>query len=702
MDFPRPPVDTGFGFHDSASCYWEPHGQHYSYARMLREHGATWYLMWVFDENKADYAKALIDNGIMPIVRIGPAKMPQPMIQMSTVEAYIAAGVKWFMLGNEYNLHEEWGPDDNWKGIDKPIRHVADWYVRIADEVRARGGWPLTPPPSLGGHCLHRDWFERFMYALQNIATEQGRTMKNLLYPGGIGIHCRSSGNPLEDGPEDYDCSAREWEWFNDTVVRFVGEPLPMANGEWGDEPGWCKRLHPEFDNRQKWEWWHNRNIEQIKWCDPNNDGYSYPEQVFANCFWVIHDGGTWDDCGMLNNRTYLREMGGSDTTPLWDALPGLVTWNRLGEQPTPPPQPKPKPPPEVKMRAYLKDGSETDAGKLLEAYSVVIAPCQGPGFYVVEVRERCEAANCDVWVKGAGAEPLVGKAVRWGWPGEEVDQETDPYGRVGFPMTEKAYYLPSEGGGPHWVAISGPSEVVRGIGMVVSTVHCTLNFVFQYLEGTPAPQPEPPTPEPPPEPYTLVARLNQAPHGFKDYREQVQSVTGVDMEAVRVESLKAGRISDFGAPLFDKVDAIAVHHLGGDYLGALELVAWEVNDNFVVQHDTCPYHFLIDKSGRILFMVPIKYVTHHAGARANKGSIAVCFEDEANEKQMESGRFLIAALYELMGQGWGAFRLLGLFPHNQLGYANGQGQLWHTACPGAVWPKLLWSGAWPDLREGL
>ena len=163
-------------------------------------------------------------------------------------------------------------------------------------------------------------------------------------------------------------------------------------------------------------------------------------------------------------------------------------------------------------MRAYLKDGSETDAGKLLEAYSVVIAPCQGPGFYVVEVRERCEANNCDVWAKGAGAEPLVGKSVRWGWPGAEVSQETDPYGRVGFPMTKDAYYLPSEGGGPHWAAISGPSEVVKGIGMVVSTVHCTLNFVFQYLEGTPAPQPEPepPTPEPPAEAYTLKGALNK------------------------------------------------------------------------------------------------------------------------------------------------------------------------------------------------
>jgi len=378
------------------------------------------------------------------------------------------------------------------------------------------------------------------------------------------------------------------------------------------------------------------------------------------------------------------------------------------GELPAPPPPEPPTPPapgpgstPEVKMKAYLKDGSETDAGKLLEAYSVVIAPCQGPGFYVVEVRERCEANNCDVWAKGAGAEPLVGKSVRWGWPGAEVSQETDPYGRVGFPMTKDAYYLPSEGGGPHWAAISGPSEVVKGIGMVVSTVHCTLNFVFQYLEGTPAPQPEPepPTPEPGPDddPYLFKKRLERdAPYGFKDMREQVGAVTGVDMEAVTLESLMAGRISESGAPLFDKMEMIVAHHLGGPYYGALELVEWAVNDCEDVDHDTCPYHFLIEKSGRILFMVALKYLTHHAYGANNTG-IGICFEDDANEKQMQSGRFLIAALEELMGGDWGAHRRLGLIPHSMVW----NGEKWHTTCPGAVWPKIL-RGAQPDFRGDL
>jgi len=369
------------------------------------------------------------------------------------------------------------------------------------------------------------------------------------------------------------------------------------------------------------------------------------------------------------------------------------------GELPAPPPAPPdpgPEPQPEVKMRAYLKDGSEIEPAELLEEYAMSVELCEGPGFRVVELRERCESNTCDVHVKGMGGELLVGQAVRWGWPGTEISQPTGYDGRVGFVMGLKSYYNPAQTPGPHWVAVVGTSDLVSGIGMIPGTVHCTVNVIFQYLEVAPEPQPEPPTPEPPPEKYILVARLNQAPHGFKDYREQVKSVAGVDMKAVTLESFMAGRIDESGAPLFGKLDMIVVHHLGGAYFGALELVEWAVNDCEEVHHDTCPYHFLIEKSGRILFMVAIKYLIHHAYGANNTG-IGIVFEDEANEKQMESGRFLIAALEELMGGGWGASRHLGLMPHSMVW----NGKTGHTTCPGAVWPKIL-RGERPDLRRSL
>jgi len=324
MDFPKPEFDTGIGVHDDANCYWKPPDM-YEYARWLREHGITWYLLFVGDENKADYCRALVDAGIMPIVRFWPAKMPRPNIDQGHVDAYLAADAQWFVLGNEFNLDAEWTGERPQDGPEK----CADWYARVASEIRAKGGWPLTPPPSLGGNVNHRIWFTRFLQRLVELGFD--------LEPGGVGLHCRSVGNPLEDGPEDYDCSAREWEWFDATIKELTGSTVPMANLEAFDEPNWSKRLHPEFSPEQKWDWWRERNLTQMRWFDPNNAGYKYPPRVFANCFWILHDGGTWNDCGLLDNYYYDKETGRGRETDLWKQMPGTITWEREEQLPLPP-----------------------------------------------------------------------------------------------------------------------------------------------------------------------------------------------------------------------------------------------------------------------------------------------------------------------------------------------------------------------------
>ena len=692
MDFPRPPVDTGFGFHDSASCYWEPHGQHYSYARMLREHGATWYLMWCYDENKADYAKALIDNGIMPIVRLGPAKMPRPGIQMSTVEAYIAAGVKWFMLGNEYNLHEEWTPDDHWKGIDKPIRHVADWYVRIADEVRARGGWPLTPPPSLGGHWLHREWFERFMYALENIAAEQGRTMKSLLYPGGIGIHCRSAGNPLEDGPEDYDCSAREWERFNDTVVRFVGEELPMCNGEWGDEPGWCRRLHPEFDNRQKWEWWFNRNIEQIKWCYSGSPGYTYPDNVFANCFWVIHDGGTWDDCGMLNNRTYLREMGGSDTTPLWDALPGLITWDEGAPEPPPAPAPGPDPQPQPPAEIEFVGLTEDMIGML-----AVTGPDDpsAPYWKVVRVEIQPETNNQSAF---AIADMQKRYTANFFWPDGEhlVDSEDDegtiPEGRVNVAsMPLFACW------GPYGVEIYGNSEALVGFGLygdppdleITHTAHHPTLVYFQLVEpGEPEPEPEPA----PDIPYRFVDALNcrlkaAGLPALLDLRQEIG--------AKYARMSLVGKRSNAASERVRSYKSIDLHHTAATGpLNVMRLAEyhWKPVAQGGRGYDIIAYHLTDDELGQVTFAKAFALWSAQAGVTwVNKTGIAVAVQGNfvsgsPTNPQLKALKCIIESLDEWVGEAQGKPYPLPILPHKAIV---------DTQCPGNLYEKYI---AWRDL----
>lgn len=188
--------------------------------------------------------------------------------------------------------------------------------------------------------------------------------------------------------------------------------------------------------------------------------------------------------------------------------------------------------------------------------------------------------------------------------------------------------------------------------------------------------------------PYTLKARLKQRP-GFQDLRFEVEQLS--DMARVKTESLDAGRMNKSGDPLFNGLWYIVVHHLGGKYYGTLELTEWEIHSNPKVDHATCPYHFVVKKSGEFDWAVALKYRTRGA-AGANDHGIHIAFEDDATDRQMETGRFLIAALFELFGGGWGSFRPIGLMPHSIVW----DGEPTHTQCPGKVWPKLLSSGPWP------
>ena len=398
------------------------------------------------------------------------------------------------------------------------------------------------------------------------------------------------------------------------------------------------------------------------------------------------------DDAGAGSHRPVVRYVE--------DYVKGLSP----GPQPEPPPKPEPgpiEPLPKVKMRAYLKDGSETDAGKLLEAYRVVIAPCQGPGFYVVEIRERCEPANCDVRVKGAGAEPLVGKSVRWGWSREEVGQETDPYGRVGFAMAASAKYDPALGGGPHWTAVAGNSETVRGIGMIMGTVHCTLNFVFRYLEGTPAPQPEPepPMPEPPAEPYTLKGALNKRLEaaGLPPIQDVRSTILEKYVDLTRVGKRGLGP---------ESLWSITFHHLP-TLETCLEADVLEVA-RYHTQTKGWPdisYDLIVgfeDEEGKVptFFTGLLVHYSEQSGyGRVNRYSIAVAVAgnfsiDEKTRQpkqrptkgQLKALRCIVESLEEFVGGGRGQCRPLPILRHYDVV---------NTECPGVLYEDYV---AWRDL----
>lgn len=492
LEWPVPAGDTGIGVHDNPDAYEKP-ADPVGFAEDLWNRGVRWYLAWIFDENKADFIYQLRRRGIEVMVRPGPAHMPRPMIDMaSQVQAYIDVGVNYFVLGNEYNLFEEWNTEDNWKGFDKPLRHQAEWYVRVAREVSNRGAWPFTPPPSLGGHMLHREWFSRFMWAIHNMADEQRVPMIDLLQPngrGGIGLHCRSVGNPLEAGPDWYDCSAREWEWFAACVKSHVGKWLPMANPEAFDEPQWCR---PMLGSHYNWNLWKDRNIQQFRWFDPDNESYRYPPEVLFNAFWVIsaHRLSPWPQCALIGNYIHYIQRG-DYMTDLWKAMPGVITWER-DENVTPPPPP---PPPDVQLRVYDAWGTKRNLAWAQEKYGVKLEQFQGKGWHVSQMRERVgAAAGMKMFFYDEHGSPAYGLPVEFHWPGGcDCDKITEVDGKVGFAYGSGAWISDPAVGGPHWIVVEdADADELGGLGMLGGTNHDHLDFVWKYgmLEGTTPPDP--------------------------------------------------------------------------------------------------------------------------------------------------------------------------------------------------------------------
>jgi len=288
--------------------------------------------------------------------------------------------------------------------------------------------------------------------------------------------------------------------------------------------------------------------------------------------------------------------------------------------------------------------------------------------------------------VKGMGGELLVGQAVRWGWPGEEVSQETDPYGRVGFAMAASAKYDPALGGGPHWTAVAGNSETVRGIGMIMGTVHCTLNFVFQYLEGTPEPQPEPPTPEPPPEAYTLKGALNKRLEaaGLPPIQDVRPTILEKYVDLTRVGKRGLGP---------ESLWSITFHHLP-TLETCLEADVLEVA-RYHTQTKKWPdiaYKLIVgfeDEQGKVptFFTGLLAHYSEQSGyGRVNRYSIAVAVAGDFTKQsptagQLDALRCIVESLEEFVGGGRGQCKPLPIFRHYDLV---------NTECPGNLYEKYV------------
>lgn len=689
---PRPLNDNGIGMHDDGVSGPGTMPRMYSLIDQMQDKRFHWLtLVMNVTREKLPLIRYAQDRDIMVLVR--PFEQPchpRSRMQEDWVKACMDHGAHYFIDWNEPNLGgvECNKPYNEYKYAGVPDGHEAfvnrllDQWLADADTVRKCGGIPLLFPMSPTAYTSNDVYFHRRLYR-ELIALAKQRGCLDWAFEGtGIAIHNRPCDGMLLD--KDDRCAFRDYEWIEKLFSEALERPIPLFGTESGYESGMVDKhlmVHHGIHNPDRMlslEWHKRLNHEIFARMNPAHPKAWKPYLICQN-MWLSHDGpASWPGSGWKLNQWALGEA------PAWRDMHELPYFTRAEGTDVDPDPVDPDPidiefvglTDEMIERLTLS-GPDDSAQPYWKIYRVEIqATTDNMSAFAVLPRERVGEVMFR-WPSGS----------QLAWP------KHDEYAPVGAKDWAASMPMFNAWGG-YSVEVQDNSEAIHGFGLygdnleLTHTAHHPVLVYFAWVN------PNGPEPEPDPDiPYTLKRRLEMAPHGYKDFRMQVAEVS--DMEAVRLASLQARRIDSNGNPLFGNLTQIVLHHLGGQYFGPINMVEWEINENTEIDHDTSPYHFLIERSGRICWLVAVKYLTHHA-LGANIHGIGIVFEDEANEKQMEAGRFLIASLYEFFGaEGWGSFRLTGLIPHRMVW----NGETWHTSCPGEVWPRILWSGSWPKLK---
>ncbi len=179
---------------------------------------------------------------------------------------------------------------------------------------------------------------------------------------------------------------------------------------------------------------------------------------------------------------------------------------------------------------------------------------------------------------------------------------------------------------------------------------------------------------------YTLAGRLKEAPHGFTDWREQIEAIS--DMPRL-----------ELGRRQFGDLKMVVVHHSGAKPSSIMDLARWAI---YTRGQPTIPYHMIVTGDGMLHFTARLAWATQHTFLH-HGDSVGVTFmgnfvDEPPTQEALETMRFLIRALWEFFGQDWGEYRPLALVPHNLVW----NGETWFTQCPGKAWDALIWGGDWP------
>lgn len=204
--FPRPPQDNGWGIHWIPTLHAQPTATVDRFVAEVSRLGIKWVKIMQADQPKVEHEyliRALIQRGIMPILRVYRADNAPYEHLEALVRQAVPLGVYYYELYNEPNVAGQAGGWQEGERI-RPER-IADNWLLAAEAVTRAGGYPGTPALAPGGHYEDTAFLRAFLRRI----VARGR--KDILEKSWIALHNYFLNHPL-DYPED--------------PVNLKGEPL--------------------------------------------------------------------------------------------------------------------------------------------------------------------------------------------------------------------------------------------------------------------------------------------------------------------------------------------------------------------------------------------------------------------------------------------------------------------------------------------
>ncbi len=273
----------------------------------LQQLGATWVTVWAADENQVARIKPLIDAGIEVVLRTNPiGHKPHPDYgpTRDQIARYVAAGVHYFVPGNEPNLTLE----NSGAGPDALARQ----WMMASDNIKAAGGIPMLYPMSPGGDQDERTVLVGMMEWLK------AHDALDTLDGAAVAVQNRPLNKPLDVRD---DTSFLEYEWVDDLMVKYIGHSIPIIGTEAGYTIGDDRDKHfPKIDAQLHKDY--NMAIiagfRDARWRD----------SLFAQNFWILGEFG-YRAPAFIADPWVFNPLNKGQDLPIVDALKALPKFVR-------------------------------------------------------------------------------------------------------------------------------------------------------------------------------------------------------------------------------------------------------------------------------------------------------------------------------------------------------------------------------------